>query len=125
MHRGKSLLHNERWDEGIAIFDKLIALEGKNAAAWYFKGIADPHMALHNEAQESFEQAIALDGECAAAWYQKGLVLFERELFDESLPAFGRALDLAPAKQDYAFRKALASFMLDGTWMQPGSLIPH
>ncbi len=32
-YRGKSLLHNERWEEGIGIFDKRIAIEEKNAAA--------------------------------------------------------------------------------------------
>ena len=35
LYRGKSLLHNEQWEMGIAAFDKLLALDGKNAAAWY------------------------------------------------------------------------------------------
>ena len=40
LYRGKSLLHNEQWETGIAAFDKLLAIDGKNAPAWDYKGLA-------------------------------------------------------------------------------------
>lgn len=54
-------LQNRKWIEDISECDRVIAIDGDDAQAWYEKGLAVMQLGQHSKALECFDNALGLD----------------------------------------------------------------
>ena len=77
-------------------FRQAVALDGKNAAAWYGLGEFLEFVGRFSEAEKSLRRAIALDPKMAAAHIELGTTLQSLDRYQEMEAAYRRALMLDP-----------------------------
>lgn len=85
-----------RHDEALALFDRALSLNPKNAANWLNKGVALFDLKRYDEALEHFDQALQLKPNYALACYSNGKTLTTLKRYDEALAAYDQALTLDP-----------------------------
>ena len=66
-----------KYDQAIECYDKAIALEPRDFAAWHNKGELLFSLKKHDQAIECYDKAIALNPNFAGAWYNKALIFDE------------------------------------------------
>ncbi len=90
------LLREERYDEGIALLEELVASSPELTAAHINLGIAYRATDEFEKAQASLERAVALNPKHPAAYNELGIVHRRRGQFAQARAAYEEALDLYP-----------------------------
>jgi lipoprotein NlpI len=103
LNRGKA-------DEALALADKAVAQEPKNAQAHLFRGLAHEALRQHAEAVADFDRAIALDPKAADAYDHRGSEQFKLGHVAESLADFDRFLQLRPAARPAHWKRGLSCY---------------
>jgi tetratricopeptide (TPR) repeat protein len=96
---GWAMMLNERYDEALLAFQKVLMREPANALARVNLGYVCLRKGLHNDAIEHLSRAIRLDKDRRATTYANfylGLVYLERAMLDEAQAFFKRAIALGP-----------------------------
>ena len=96
---GWALLHQQRDDDAMLAFQRVLMRQPDNALARMNVGYLCLRKQIFGEAIEHLSRAIRLDNDPKAtlyAHYYLGLVYLEREMFDDAAAFFIRALALGP-----------------------------
>ena len=89
---GQSLLDQDRPDAAMALFDKVLALNGDHAEALVRKGMALEQLRQPAEALDCYNRAIAADGSFTIAYLHKGGLFNRMERFSEAMECYEQAL---------------------------------
>jgi tetratricopeptide (TPR) repeat protein len=96
---GWSMMLNEKYDDALLAFQKVLMREPANALARVNLGYVCLRKGLLGEAIEHLSRAIRLDNDRRATMYANfylGLVYVERGMFDEAQAFFKKAISLGP-----------------------------
>jgi tetratricopeptide (TPR) repeat protein len=96
---GWSMMLNEKYDEALLAFRKVLMREPANALARVNIGYVCLRKALFGEAIEHLSRAIRLDNDRRATMYASfylGLVYVERDMLEEAQTFFTKAIALGP-----------------------------
>src|SRR5271170_2650455 len=83
--------------EALLLFDRLLAIAPKHAAALNERGVVLIALKQYDAALESMEKAIALDQRYAEAHLNRAILLAQQKRHDDALAGYDRALALQPA----------------------------
>ena len=98
---GYQLVELKRYEEGIASYDKAIAIKPDYHEAWYNRGFALGELKKYEEAIASFEQAIAIKPDKHEAWYNRGVSLWYLQRYEEALKCYENAISIQPDDKLY------------------------
>ena len=103
-------LNRGQGDEALALADKAVALEPKNAEPHLFRGLAHEALRQHAEAIADFDKALALDPKLAEAYDHRGSEHFKLGHVAESLADFDRFLELRPKARAGHWKRGLSCY---------------
>src|SRR5262245_26425592 len=89
-------MHDELYDEALAAYDRILALEPNVAEIHNNRGLVLARLGRHGEALDSYDRALALKAAFPDAHTNRGTALHELSRYDDALAAHDRALALAP-----------------------------
>ena len=92
----------------IALYEEILALDPKYAAAYINLGTIQFHLREFGLAEQLYRRATEADPEYVLAFFDLGNVLDELERPDESIAAYRQAISLAPRYADAHYNLALA-----------------
>lgn len=75
-----------------AAFIEVIALDPRNADAWYYRGMSEYRLNQSDAAIESFDRALEIDPDYYHAWYGKSLVYHQKGDWMAQSEAIGMGL---------------------------------
>lgn len=85
---------NKKYEEGIAIFGKLLDLDSYNGLSWYYMGISHSYLGNYEEALEALEYAYLSTPGLEIAYREFGNLCFELKKFDKALEAYEEMISL-------------------------------
>jgi tetratricopeptide (TPR) repeat protein len=112
INKGVSLGSLGRHEEGLACLDRALALNPKEALAWYNKGLALGRLGRYEVALACYDHALALNPQLAQAWYNKGVRLASLGRHEEALACYDRALAHNPQDPEAWCNKGLELWSL-------------
>src|ERR671910_696266 len=92
--KGEALTNLKKFDDAIALYNKLISLDPNWANPWNSKGWALYKIGKFDEALSSFDKAIALEPKWDKPWFNKGKILYQLENYSDSKQFVEHALSL-------------------------------
>ncbi|MDJ1184494.1 tetratricopeptide repeat protein [Roseofilum casamattae] len=96
----QKLTQLHRYDDAIAIYQKIIQLTSDNYGAWVKMGQLYVKLQNFQQAQWAYEQAITVDGDRDEAWYNLGNTLSKLERYSEALSCYEKALSIHPDRYE-------------------------
>jgi len=106
--RGRVLLDRERFGEGIADFDRAVALDPKDAAALANRGLTRAWNDDLDLAARDIAAAAAIDPRNSVMLSARGLLAMQRGAFRDAVTAFTAALDSEPGDAFALGQRAIA-----------------
>lgn len=95
-NQGNTLVELRRYDEAIALIDKVLQLQPNYPQAWVKRGEALLELQKNDEALKAFDEALKLKLNYAPAWYGRSKVLDKLQRHEEALAALNKALEIQP-----------------------------
>lgn len=105
---GERLIANNKFDDAIFWFAKVIERHPQIAIAWDYKGYCHGEMGHWDEALECYNNAIGLDDSCSSAWFHKGEVLAGDSEYEQALDCYDKALEIDSGNKRVLFKKGYA-----------------
>lgn len=102
---GISLYNQDRYNDSIQAYDKVIEIDPQNAAAWNNKGIDLGMLAKYDEAIKAFDMATMINSSYAEAWYNKGAVHDLQGDYSSAILDYSRAIEINPSYQKALINK--------------------
>ena len=97
MREGDRLLGSERFEEALTIYERVLAIDPRIAAAWHHRGFAYRRLARYDEALASFDREMELDPMNTEAIHSnRGYSLQALGRFHEAIEAFDEVLRINP-----------------------------
>jgi tetratricopeptide (TPR) repeat protein len=93
---GNSLFAKGDYQNALESYNKSIALDSENDAAWAAQGNAFYSLQNNENAYESYKMATKLNSNNALAWNGIGNALTNLKRYNEAVEAYDRAIDIAP-----------------------------
>ena len=90
------LLMASSFEDAIIDFDKAIALDSRNATAFYNRGTSKAGLGLHEAAISDFDKAINLDSKQTVAYYSRGNSKVSLNRRREAIVDYDKAIGLDP-----------------------------
>jgi len=100
LDHGWACLDKGKYDDAIADFDKAIALDPNDAAAYGNRGNAYYSKGEVDRAIADYTKAIALDPNFADAYTNRGVVYYEKGNKEQTIADFRKVLAIDPSHQD-------------------------
>ncbi|RPJ53468.1 MAG: tetratricopeptide repeat protein, partial [Methanobacteriota archaeon] len=94
--KGIELRKQGKYEEAIACFDRILAMDPDSMTANNNKGVALRTMGRFQEAEPCLAKVVALDASNAGAWFNLGFVLFKLGKYTEANGALDNVLELSP-----------------------------
>ena len=109
LYSGKAMLlwADQRYDEVVAVWDQLLALEPALPQAWYNRGVALDRLGSHDLALESYDRVIELEPRNHLAWGNRAIALRKLGRHDDAKAAAKRAFELNPEDMVESFFRQL------------------
>ncbi len=101
------LVHQARYAEALAGFDRALAMDPRHAFAWNNRGICLEATGRLEESLQSLDKAVALDTEFADAWANRAKTLARLGHVEDALVDCDRALALNPEHGGALMNKAM------------------
>jgi tetratricopeptide (TPR) repeat protein len=95
-----------QWEEAIAAYRRVVAIDPTYAAAWNNLGLLLHRMGRLDEAGKAYESALDQDASCCEAVYNLGSLAEDRGDLEEAVRCYRRALQLSPDYADAHFNLA-------------------
>lgn len=95
-----------RWEEALAAYARVVAIDPTYAAAWNNLGLLHHRMGRYGEAGECYRVALEADPACVQAVYNLGSLHEDLGEFPAALDWYRRALELNPSYADAHFNLA-------------------
>src|SRR3989344_4750576 len=111
--KGLDLMHNEKYEEAISMFDEIIEKDPSYIYAYSNKGLVLENLERYDEALESFDKVLEIDPNSVIALYNKGLLLNDLERYREAIPYLDRALAVEPDAIDALTEKGYSLLSLE------------
>jgi len=97
-----------RWEEAIAAYRRVVAIDPSYAAAWNNLGLLLHRMGRYEEARRAYASALDQDPRCAEAAYNQGSLDEDCGDVETAIAHYRRALGLTPDYADAHFNLAAA-----------------
>ena len=113
---GWAQMHQEKYDDALLNFQRVLMKEPANALARINVGYICLKKRIFGEAIEHLSKAIRLDNDAKAtlyAHYYLGLVYLEREMFEDAQTFFRKSLTLGPNLLEAYFELGRAHWLAD------------
>lgn len=114
--QGQMLLRQSQPAESFELFERAIALDTQNHAAWLWRAMALTDMGRFNEALSSYDHALEIEPDNARVWNSKGALLTELGRAGAALECVNRALEISSSdnkiKAIFWLNKGKALFIL-------------
>lgn len=101
LEEANQLFDQEKYDEAIRLYDKLIVERKLGAEPLFMKGECLSNLGKHADSITWYDKAIEIDDENAMIWNGKGNALYHLDKFDQARICFECAYDLDPLTPDY------------------------
>jgi len=95
-----------QWDDAIAAYSRVVAIDPTYAAAWNNLGLLLHRMGRYDEARTAYDSALEQDARCCEAVYNLGSLAEDRADLDEAVRCYRQALALSPDYADAHFNLA-------------------
>src|SRR5712691_11418429 len=95
-----------QWEDAIAAYRRVVAIDPTYAAAWNNLGLLLHRMGRLDEAGKAYESALDQDATCCEAVYNLGSLAEDRGDLDDAVRCYRHALDLSPDYADAHFNLA-------------------
>ena len=95
-----------QWEDAIAAYRRVVAIDPTYAAAWNNLGLLLHRMGRLDEAGKAYESALDQDATCCEAVYNLGSLAEDRGDLDDAVRCYRQALDLLPDYADAHFNLA-------------------
>ncbi|MFC1888549.1 tetratricopeptide repeat protein [Thermodesulfobacteriota bacterium] len=89
-------------DEKIKAYTKVIALDPKNAYAYFYRGLAYGELGNYQQVIKDYDKAIALDPKDSWAYYNRGLAYMLMGNYQQAIKDYDKAIALDP-KDSWAY----------------------
>jgi serine/threonine protein kinase/tetratricopeptide (TPR) repeat protein len=96
LKEGDTYYRARRYEEALAVYERVIRMNPHNARAYSNKGNALRKLKRYKEALEAYERALTIDPNSAFVWISEGKVFYSLKRYDEALVAYSRALVINP-----------------------------
>jgi tetratricopeptide (TPR) repeat protein len=110
-----------RWDEAIAAYRRVVAIDPTYAAAWNNLGLLLHRIGQYGEARAAYETALKQDPRCCESAYNLGSLDEDEGRIEAAVGHYRRALDLSPDYADAHFNLAAALARAG----RPGDAVQH
>lgn len=114
--QGQMLLRQSQPAESFELFERAIALDTQNHAAWLWRAMALTDMGRFNEALSSYDHALEIEPDNARVWNSKGALLTELGRAEAALVCLNRAIEISSSdnkiKSIFWLNKGKALFIL-------------
>jgi tetratricopeptide (TPR) repeat protein len=113
---GWAQMHQEKYDDALLNFQRVLMKEPANALARINVGFICLKKGIFGEAIEHLSKAIRLDNDAKAtlyAHYYLGLVYLEREMFEDAQTFFRKSLALGPNLLEACYELGRAHWLAD------------
>jgi Flp pilus assembly protein TadD len=111
-NRAIALGELERWDEALAIYDRVLRTDASNVRAWNNRGNVLQKLGRWKEALAAYDRTLALQPNQANAHHNLALALLALARPRVALAALVRAVALAPDNAEAQWTKSLAHLVL-------------
>ncbi len=105
--RAVILVKQNRINEALAAFDRIIAAEPQNAQAYYQKGVVYKQGNDPDKAVSAYLQAVKIDPMLSGAWFDLGVIYYNRGDYAQAMNAYQQVTKLEP--NNYQAHANLAS----------------
>lgn len=122
--KGEALTNLKKFDDAIALYNKLISLDPNWANPWNSIGWALQKQGKNEEAVTAFDKATKLKPTWAKPWNSKGWALYKTGKFDEALSSFDKAIALEPKWDKPWFNKGKILYQL-GNYPDAKQFVEH
>lgn len=102
---GLTLYNQDRYNDSIQAYNKVIDIDPQNAVAWNNKGIDLGMLGKYDEALKSFDSATTVNSSYAEAWYNKGAVHDLQGDYNSAIQDYTRAIEINPSYQKALINK--------------------
>ena len=96
LKEGDTYYRARRYEEALAVYDRVIQMDPRDARAYSNKGNALRKLKRNKEALEAYERALTIEPRSAFVWISKGKIFYSSKRFDEALVAYNHALAINP-----------------------------
>ncbi len=100
-----TLYNQERFNDSLQAFNKVIEIDPLNAYAWNYRGADLGLLGKNNEALASFGRATEINSSYAEPWYNIGRIYDIEGDLDSAIKAYNRATEINPNYQNAWFNK--------------------
>lgn len=114
--RGNAYGRQGRYEQALADFNAVIALNEKDPDAFYNRGLTHKRLRQINEALADYDQAIALNPKYSKAYNNRGSIYGERGLFQRAIGDFDKAISLNASDASAWFNRGLAHYSTGNYW---------
>jgi tetratricopeptide (TPR) repeat protein len=94
--QGANLLKEQKWEEGISFFDKVIDKDPKNSKAYYNRGFGYYGLKDYDKAWNDFDKATQLDPKDSTAFLYMGLIKYYEKDYEASITQYNNAIKAQP-----------------------------
>ena len=113
LDKAELLVKDDRYDEVVVCYDKILERGDGNERLWYQKGEALTRLERYEEAIECYNMAVQLEPKFEEAWYMLGELLKKQDAPDKAKECFSRILEINP--DNTKIKKALITLSDDRT----------
>ncbi|HUV02893.1 MAG TPA: tetratricopeptide repeat protein [Desulfobacteria bacterium] len=106
--QGKLDLVDEKWEDALQHFDRVIKRNPQFFKAWNYKGASLDALARYEEALACYDKALEINPRYEDAWYNKGCVLDDLERYEEALACYDKALEINSRNEEAWYNKGCA-----------------
>jgi lipoprotein NlpI len=110
VRQAKAALANGKVDQALTLADQAITADGKNAQAFFVRGMVHEVQEKHTEAIADFTKAITLDPKAVEAYQHRGYEQFKLAHIKESITDFDKYLELRPDRVPYNWQRGIAYY---------------
>jgi tetratricopeptide (TPR) repeat protein len=100
-----TLYNQERFNDSLQAFNKVIEIDPLNAYAWNYRGADLGLLGKNDEALASFGEAARINSSYAEPWYNIGRIYDIEGDLDSAIKAYNRATEINPNYQNAWFNK--------------------
>ena len=100
LETAKNSYNQQKYDEAIQNYDKVLQIEPNNTAALVNKGLASSDLNRYDEAIQYYDKALHIEPNDTDALINKGTALYDLERYDESIQYYDKVLHIDPNDTD-------------------------
>jgi tetratricopeptide (TPR) repeat protein len=110
--RGLDLYNQERFNDSLQAYNRVLELDPNDFEAWNNKGIDEGLLGKYDDALQSFGYAVALNKSYAEAWYNMGVIYDFKGYYYTAVQAYKKATQIDPSYQKAMVRRNVDTDMV-------------